>query len=241
MRIGLVSDVHGNIEALEAVLAAIPTDVPLLSLGDLVGYGPDPGAAIDALRPRLQAAVLGNHDVAAIDGYGLELFNPVAREALEWTRRVLEPSHVAWLDGLAYEIRMPDYLMVHGMPVDYFRYLLDKGDAAAAFAATDAPLVFVGHTHLAEYYALRPDGAIEHGERASGGGLALEPGWRYVVNPGSVGQPRDCNPEAAYAFYDREASTVSWQRVPYSIALVRAKIAAAGLPAACGARLEVGR
>ncbi|MBC5803389.1 MAG: metallophosphoesterase, partial [Candidatus Eremiobacteraeota bacterium] len=140
MRYAVLSDVHGNLDALGAVLDAVaPSDV-LLCLGDIVGYGPDPNACIAMLRARGALTVLGNHDVAAVDGHGLEYFNDAARVALEWTRGVLEPEHAAWLDSLSYEIRQPAFLMVHGAPVRYFAYILDKEEAAAAFGATDAPL-----------------------------------------------------------------------------------------------------
>jgi diadenosine tetraphosphatase ApaH/serine/threonine PP2A family protein phosphatase len=171
----------------------------------------------------------------------LQYFNPAAREALVWTQGVLEREHALWLDSLSYEIRMPDYLLVHGAPVDYFAYILEPQAAAAAFAATDAPLVFVGHSHVAESYALEPDGRITRRRRPHGGTLHLEPGTRYIVNVGSVGQPRDRNPEASFAFYDPEARTIVWERVPYPILEVQEKIGAAHLPAALAERLTVGR
>ncbi len=241
MRYALVSDIHGNEEALRAVFARLAPDDALLCMGDSVGYGPDPNACLALLRDRVHAAVLGNHDVAAVDGEGFEHFNPAARLAIEWTRGVLAPDLAAWLDGLAYEVRMPDYLMVHGAPVTYFRYIEDNADAAEAFAATDARLVFIGHTHIAEYYALGPSGEIAHGHRQNGGDLALDPLTRYIVNPGSVGQPRDLNPDASFAFYDDAAQTIVWQRAAYAIPDVQAKIGAARLPEVCARRLAVGR
>ncbi len=241
MRYAVLSDVHGNLDALGAVLDAVaPSDV-LLCLGDIVGYGPDPNACIAMLRARGALTVLGNHDVAAVDGHGLEYFNDAARVALEWTRGVLEPEHAAWLDSLSYEIRQPAFLMVHGAPVRYFAYILDKEEAAAAFAATDAPLILVGHTHVAEYYECTMAGTIAHEHRQHGGRLVLEEGRRYIVNVGSVGQPRDLNPEASFVFYDPDAHTIEWQRVAYPIANVQEKIAAAHLPDVCARRLKLGR
>lgn len=241
MRFAVVSDVHGNLEALTAVFARLDERDGVLCLGDIVGYGPDPNACVALVRARATQTVLGNHDVAAIDGHGLEYFNAGARAAIEWTQRVLASDHAAWLDGLAYEVRLADFLLVHGAPVDYFAYILDKAAAAVAFAATDAPLVFVGHSHIAEYYALAPDGAIAHEHRQHGGALVLEAGTRYIVNPGSVGQPRDLNPEASFALYDPQARRVDWKRVPYAISAVQEKIAAAHLPASCARRLALGR
>jgi diadenosine tetraphosphatase ApaH/serine/threonine PP2A family protein phosphatase len=241
VRFAIVSDVHGNLESLSAVLAKLaPTDA-VLCLGDMVGYGPNPNECVALLRERAAACVLGNHDVAAIDNFGLSFFNPTARAAMVWTQSVLAREHVAWLDGLGYEIRTDDYLLVHGAPVNYFTYILDKAAAARAFAATDAPLVFVGHTHVAEYYAQHADGTLEHAHRQRGGVLTLEAHKRYIVNVGSVGQPRDLNPDASFVFYDPAERSVVWERVPYPIARVQEKIAAANLPHYLAARLGAGR
>lgn len=241
MRFALVSDIHANLEALVAVFARVAETDDVLCLGDIVGYGPDPNGCVALVRSRAAETVLGNHDVAAIDDHGLDYFNGDARAAIEWTQTVLAAEHATWLDGLAYEARLADVLLVHGAPVEYFKYILDKTAAAEAFAQTDAPLVFVGHSHIAEYYALGPDGSIAHEHRQHGGELILEAGTRYIVNPGSVGQPRDLNPEASFAIYDDRAHRIEWQRVPYAIAEVQEKIEAAHLPVSCGRRLSVGR
>lgn len=241
MRYAVVSDVHGNLDALEAAFALIRDDDALLCLGDIVGYGPQPNECVERIRARATATVLGNHDVAAIDDFGLAYFNPAAKEAMKWTQRVLSPENRAWLDGLGYEFRMPDFLLVHGAPVNYFEYVLDKAAAARAFAATDAPLIFVGHTHIAEVYALQPSGEIEHRHLQQGGEVSLEDGVRYLVNVGSIGQPRDLNPRASFGFYDSTARTVSVSRVEYPIARVQEKIASVHLPDALARRLLVGR
>jgi diadenosine tetraphosphatase ApaH/serine/threonine PP2A family protein phosphatase len=241
VKYAIVSDIHSNIEALTAVLARVAPEDGLLCLGDVVGYGPNPNECVAAMRERATACVLGNHDVAAVDGHGLNYFNPLAREALLFTQRVLAPEHRTWLDGLGYELRKPDFLMVHGAPVSYFTYILDKAAAAVAFHATDAPLIFVGHTHIAEYYALEPDGNLAHRHMQQGGFLQLEPGLRYLVNVGSVGQPRDLNPNASFAFYDDAARTIAWERVAYPIERVQEKIEAAHLPEMLATRLSVGR
>jgi diadenosine tetraphosphatase ApaH/serine/threonine PP2A family protein phosphatase len=229
------------LEALDAAFALIRDDDAVLCLGDIVGYGPQPNECVEKIRSRQTATVLGNHDVAAIDDYGLAYFNPAAREAMKWTQGVLTPENRAWLDQLGYEIRMPEFLLVHGAPVNYFEYILDKAAAARAFAATDAPLIFIGHTHIAEVYELAPDGAIGHTHLQQGGTVALRDGYRYLVNVGSVGQPRDLNPRASFGFYDAPAKTISVERVEYPIAEVQAKIASAHLPDALARRLLVGR
>src|SRR5579884_2526935 len=136
---------------------------------------------------------------------------------------------------------MPEFLLVHGAPVNYFEYVLDKPAAARAFAATDAPIVFIGHTHIAEVYVLKPDGAIEHAHLQQGGEVKLLPGLRYLINVGSVGQPRDLNPRSSFGFYDSDAQTVTITRVEYPIAQVQEKIVSAHLPDALARRLLVGR
>jgi diadenosine tetraphosphatase ApaH/serine/threonine PP2A family protein phosphatase len=240
-RYAVLSDVHSNIEALDAALALTRADDQVLCLGDIVGYGPNPNECVAKIRARASAVVLGNHDQAAIDDFGLEYFNPAAREALRWTQRVIDPDNTAWLNSLGYEFRMPEFLLVHGAPKNYFEYILDKAGAKRAFAATDAPLIFIGHTHIAEYYALGPDGAIAHKHLQEGGEVVLAPGTRYIVNVGSVGQPRDLNPRAAFGLYDSDAKTVNVVRFDYPIALVQEKIVCAHLPEALARRLTVGR
>jgi diadenosine tetraphosphatase ApaH/serine/threonine PP2A family protein phosphatase len=241
VRYAIVSDIHSNIEALEAAFAHIEADDVVLCLGDIVGYGPNPNECVARIRERAAVTVLGNHDLAAIDNFGIQYFNPAAREAMRWTQAVLDPDHLRWLNELGYEYRLPDCLLVHGAPQEYFEYILDKGGAARAFEATEAPLIFIGHTHIAEYYALRPDGAIEHRHLQQGGELTLQPGYRYIVNVGSVGQPRDLNPEASFGVYDLTARTVTITRFSYPIARVQEKIVQAQLPDALARRLLVGR
>ncbi|MGC2241998.1 MAG: metallophosphoesterase, partial [Candidatus Aquilonibacter sp.] len=146
MRYAIISDVHGNIESLERAFSLMEPEDQVLCLGDIVGYGPNPNECIALLRTRLQHAVLGNHDRAALENFGVEYFNDAARAAIAWTQKVLNDESRAWLNSLSYEIRYPDFLMVHGAPVNYFEYILDKRTASKAFALTDAPLVFIGHT-----------------------------------------------------------------------------------------------
>jgi diadenosine tetraphosphatase ApaH/serine/threonine PP2A family protein phosphatase len=240
-RYAVLSDVHSNIEALDAALALTRPDDKLLCLGDIVGYGPNPNECVAKIRELATAAVLGNHDVAAIDNFGLHDFNPAAREAMRWTQRVISAESKEWLNSLGYEFRMPDFLLVHGAPKNYFEYILDKAGAGRAFAATDAPIIFIGHTHIAEYYGLEPDGTISHKHLQQGGQVVLEPGTRYIVNVGSVGQPRDLNPRSAFGLYDSDARTVDIVRFDYPIAQVQEKIVSAHLPEALARRLLVGR
>jgi predicted phosphodiesterase len=241
VRYAVFSDIHGNLESLQKAMSLIREDDKVLCLGDIVGYGPNPNECVRMIRDRASDAVLGNHDVAAVDNFGVEYFNTAARRAIEWTQDVLESDVIDWLNELGYEIRHPNFLMVHGAPVHYFEYLLDKRHAKAALERTDAPLVFVGHTHIAEYYALEPDGSISHAHMQQGGELQLEPGKRYVIDVGSIGQPRDLNPQPCFVIYDDERNHVQWVRYDYPIADVQQKIVSAELPHALAARLDVGR
>ncbi len=241
MRYAVISDVHGNLESLQRALELLHADDGLLCLGDIVGYGPNPNECVKLIRDRATYAVLGNHDVAAIDNFGVEYFNPAARTAIEWTQGVIDVESAEWLRGLSYEVRRPEFLMVHGAPVRYFEYLLDKRHAKAAFERTDAPLIFVGHTHIAEYYALEPEGSLEHAHMQRGGKLELDPGKRYIVDVGSVGQPRDLNPLPCIVFYDAQERTVEWVRYEYPIDRVQQKMTELGLPRALVTRLDAGR
>ncbi len=239
-RYAILSDIHGNWESLERALALIAPEDAVLCLGDTVGYGPNPNECVKAMRERATASVLGNHDLAAIDNFGVEYFNDVAKAAMSWTQGVIDAENRTWLNNLAYELRFPDFLMVHGAPVNYFEYILDKRSAARAFGMTDAPLIFVGHTHIAEYYALEGE-EVTHKHMQHGGELLLEEGKRYIIDVGSVGQPRDLNPQASFAFYEPAKRRVEWVRYDYPISEVQHKIHEAHLPEYLSTRLEVGR
>ncbi len=241
MRYAIVSDVHGNLESLQRMLSTISPQDALVSLGDVVGYGPNPNECVAALRERSSHAVLGNHDLAAVENFGVESFNSAARAAIGWTQQVLDEPSRTWLNALPYELRLPEFLFVHGAPVNYFEYILDKAAAARAFGRTDARIVFVGHTHIAEYWVLDAQGKIGHKHMQHGGELQLEEEKRYIVDVGSVGQPRDLNPEACFVSYDPDEHRVVWTRYEYPIEQVQRKMRAAGLPVYLVDRLSVGR
>lgn len=241
MKYAIVSDVHSNLESLQTVLGMLEPDETLVSLGDVVGYGPNPNECVLLLQQRAEHAVLGNHDLAALENFGVERFNSVARTAIEWTQQQLDARSRQWLDALPYELRFPEFLLVHGAPVHYFEYILDKETAAAAFKRTDAPLIFVGHTHIAEYWDCDENGAIGHKHMQNGGELTLEAGKRYIIDVGSVGQPRDLNPEASFVRYDSERNLVQWIRYAYPIGETARKMRDAGLPEYLAERLTLGR
>ncbi len=237
----ILSDVHGNLESLERALSLTAEGDAVVSLGDVVGYGPNPNECVATLAARSSHAVLGNHDLAAVENFGVEHFNRAARTAIGWTQHVLDEASRQWLDALPYELRFPDFLLVHGAPVNYFEYILDKATAASAFERTDAAIVFVGHTHIAEYWTRDADGAIGHKHMQHGGSLHLEPDKRYIIDVGSVGQPRDLNPLASFVRYDPDARSVEWIRYEYPIEAVQKKMREAGLPAYLVDRLSAGR
>jgi diadenosine tetraphosphatase ApaH/serine/threonine PP2A family protein phosphatase len=240
-RYAIVSDIHGNLESLQHAFTLIDDADALVSLGDVVGYGPNPNECVKMIRERAKHAVLGNHDLAAVENFGVEYFNDAARAAISWTQTVLDDENREWLNALPYELRFPDFLLVHGAPVNYFEYVLDKRSAASAFESTDAPIVFVGHTHIAEYWVLEPDGTIGHKHMQLGGELTMEDGKRYIVDVGSVGQPRDLNPDASFVFYEPEKKRIEWVRYHYPISVVAHKIHEAHLPGYLADRLKVGR
>jgi len=166
VRYAIVTDIHGNIEALDVALSQLGADDAVWCLGDIVGYGPNPNECVNRVRERAAVTILGNHDLAAIDNFGIEWFNPAAQEAIRWTQGVLSKENAQWLNTLNYEHREANHLLVHGAPQpDYFDYILDKDSARKAFAATDATLIFIGHTHIAELYALAPEARVAEGER----------------------------------------------------------------------------
>ncbi len=241
MRYAILSDVHANVDSLKQALSKTNAEDVVISLGDVVGYGPNPNETVALLRGRARHAVLGNHDLAALENFGVEHFNDAARAAILWTQGVLDDATRGWLNLLPYELRFPEFLLVHGAPVSYFEYILDKENAAAAFDRTDAPIIFVGHTHIAQYWVRGSDGAIGHKHMQRGGTLEFAPEKRYIVDVGSVGQPRDLNPQASFVLYDANAKSVEWIRYDYPIEEVQRKMRAAKLPRYLVDRLSRGR
>lgn len=241
MRYAIISDVHGNLEALEAVVQAVRRERAdaVISLGDIVGYGADPAQAIALVRS-LDAAVslAGNHEWGVLGKTSLSYFNAHAARAVEWTRSVLGKEDREYLEGLPLTGERGGAAFVHGSLDDpaAFNYILSAADASLMGASMRLPLAFVGHSHVPGIYALAGAQAVAcAGEKA-----ALLPGRRYVVNAGSVGQPRDGDPRAAYAVYDDTERTVEIRRVSYDVERAQEKILRAGLPAYLAHRLGEG-
>jgi predicted phosphodiesterase len=247
MRYLVVSDIHANVHALEAVLAAAPRvdwDA-LVVLGDLVGYGADPNAVVERIRAlEPMAIVRGNHDKVACGLASGDDFNTIARIAASWTQRALTADNLAYLRALPVgPLFVGDALEIcHGTPQDEDEYVFDPDDALDALESSGRPVCFFGHTHLPMIYTRSAD-AFDM--KAISGSAVFETDLardlRYLVNPGSVGQPRDGDPRAAFALFDADRLRVDVRRVPYPLAPAQEAILAAGLPRHLATRLAVGR
>ena len=254
MRALILSDIHGNLEALEAVLAAADGLYDeLWNLGDIVGYGGSPNQVIDRLRPLSTLSVRGNHDRVSCGLTSPNSFNPVAREAVLWTRKELTQANSAWLRELPRGPLKPVSAHVtcaHGSPLHEDHYIVNMRDAWAPLQQMETPITFFGHTHVQggfsqkehEWQELRPhfepSGAGDNGNVWT---HTLAPGTRHLINPGSVGQPRDYNWRAAFALFDSETCVVTFRRVDYDLPASQARILAAGLPERLAERLREGR
>jgi diadenosine tetraphosphatase ApaH/serine/threonine PP2A family protein phosphatase len=251
LRILLLSDIHANLEALEACLQAAPSYDSVANLGDLVGYGASPNEVVDRARELGKIFVRGNHDKAATGLLSLEDFNPLAAAAAVWTREQLTPEHHKWLHALPQGPLplegFPQAQLVHGSPVDEDAYVVTLGDALAPLLASTTPLTFFGHTHLQGGFFANGDSAdgfrpeyrtVGQAETVA---LQLKPATRYMINPGSVGQPRDGDWRAAFALLDTEAQVVHFHRTPYNLKAAQDRIFAAGLPPRLATRLAAGR
>jgi len=245
MRYGILSDIHGNLEALDAVLDRLSTAgvSSYLCLGDVVGYGADPNACCERVRALPGLCVVGNHDLAAIGAFDLRWFNAYACAAAEWTERELRPENRSFLAALPEVAWGVGFQLVHGSPIKPTTgYVTDAFEATAALEAQKEPLCFVGHTHVPMAFSCRQGGLLCAAVPFRvGQAVLMEAGYQYLVNCGGVGQPRDGNPRAACGVYDTDAGTVELLRVSYDIAAAQAKMRAAGLPPILADRLAFGR
>lgn len=242
MRVLVMSDIHANYTALETVIKDAGDFDAVWCLGDVVGYGPDPNACVELLseQPNLQC-VLGNHDVAALGRMPKESFNPDARRALEWQERVLSASSMAFLETLPQQIQVDEHVtLVHGSPRDpVWEYILNTLAARMNFAAFDTDVCMIGHTHVQSLFSYdAPKDRVRLDIPRVGVPVKLEE--KTILNPGSVGQPRDRDPRAAYALFDPEKLTWEPQRVEYDINAVQARIRESRLPEKHALRLAEG-
>lgn len=240
MRYAVISDIHSNSEALEAVLADVATqDIDkYLSTGDVVGYGADPEACLSRLRALDPIVVAGNHDWAVAGRLSLDFFNAYAREAIEWTRGRLDSESVRWLASLPLTAKVGEITLAHATVhgPENFDYLLTAYDAHLSLEVLDTAVCFVGHSHVPVTFS--QNGAVTFSFATE---IDLAGCAKAIVNAGSVGQPRDGNPHASYGVYDSDERRVVVRRVPYDIASASRKILAAGLPQILAERLWHGK
>ena len=269
MRALILSDIHANLEALEAVLAAAEGQYDQLwNLGDIVGYGASPNEVVERIRPLSTLVVRGNHDRVCCGLTSPNSFNPVARTAILWTRDQLSEANMAWLREIPKGPLQPalarseqagaeeeTVTCAHGSPLDEDHYIINMRDAWAPLQKMLTPLTFFGHTHVQggfsqrghDWHELRPQyPAGQAADVAQCSSLALDPATRHLINPGSVGQPRDHDWRAAYAIYTGPESAgqpaeVTYYRVPYDLVASQGRILKAGLPERLAERLREGR
>ena len=241
LRVAAISDIHGNLYALEAVLDAVKEDNPdeIWSLGDVVGYGPRPNPCCRLVAERTQVGLAGNHDLAVLGLLDLDEFSHDAAFSARWTRAVLEDEWRTYLEGLPSQTKAAGAELFHGSPRNpVWDYVLTLEGAVDALELTEAPLVLVGHSHAA--LAIGRDGSeVEGGLAPDGTEIDLARG-RWLLNPGSVGQPRDGDPRAAYLLLDLGAGRATFRRVPYPVERTQAEIRERKLPEALAERLAHG-
>jgi diadenosine tetraphosphatase ApaH/serine/threonine PP2A family protein phosphatase len=249
MRALILSDIHGNVHALAAVLAAAPAHDAVWNLGDMVGYGARPNEVIDLLRPLATVSVRGNHDRVCSGLSSPQGFNPVAAEAAAWTKRILTPENLQWLHDVPKgPVRSSERTMcAHGSPLHEDQYIASMRDAWTPLQRMETEITFFGHTHVQGGFS--QNGADWEEDRPVYKGLheveqfvlEVPAGTRHLVNPGSVGQPRDGDWHAAFAVYDSVAEQVIFYRTPYDVEAAQAAIRAAKLPERLAARLATGK
>lgn len=242
MRLAIISDIHGNLEALEQVFKRIEAEKVsrIVCLGDVVGYGPFPGECIRRIRTAAEILILGNHDDAVIGRTDVRDFNVHARAAVRWTREVLTEEDRAELAIYRIDADLGDVHLVHGSPASprMWDYILSPVDARPNFSAFAGRICFIGHTHSAAVFEMDEDQIVQ--SRRVTRELILSSHSRYIINVGSVGQPRDSNPDAAFAFYDDERARVEFVRVAYDVSKTQAAMEKAGLPHFLIKRLQLG-
>jgi diadenosine tetraphosphatase ApaH/serine/threonine PP2A family protein phosphatase len=245
MRAAILTDVHSNLAALEAVLAHAARQQALdqiWSMGDLVGYGPQPSECLARLQEHDFQSVSGNHDLAVVGGIDTRWFNAAAATTNLWNANRITEEERAYLKGLPKTLVLDDISLVHGSLRDpVWEYMFSLDAAIAQFEEMTTPFSLVGHTHVPLVFVEQPDGLAPEWREIADGDVVELSDRRLIMNPGGVGQPRDGDPRAAYAIYDGDARTVAFHRVPYDIERTQAIMAEAGLPPSLISRLTRGR
>ncbi len=242
MRYAIISDIHSNFEAFEAALVVLKSEGidKYLCIGDIVGYGVDIDRCIELLHSLDFISVAGNHDWASAGKFALENFNTMAKEAILYTREKINEEDLDFLSGLKLTFEEDNFILVHGSLVDpeNFNYIIDGYSAQESFLQLKKQICFIGHSHVNEIYILLPDGRVIH---SSDKQIILNNKNNYIVNVGSIGQPRDGNPLSCFCIYDSSKRQVSFVREKYDVKATRDKIIKAGLPLFLGDRLVNGQ
>jgi len=246
LRVAVLSDIHSNRQALEAVLAAVDRAgvEEIWCLGDMVGYGADPDACTALVRERCQTVLAGNHDLAVLGALDVSTFSEAAAAAVEWTRGNVEEQTLEFLASLGPAASQQGVGLFHASPRDpIWEYVLSSDQAEASFEVQEERIALIGHSHIALFFVRAPGDRPGHAQGAQApGGTELElADGSWLLNPGSVGQPRDGDPRAAWLELDTEAWTARWHRVGYDVEGAAAAIRDAGLPSVLAERLETGR
>jgi diadenosine tetraphosphatase ApaH/serine/threonine PP2A family protein phosphatase len=240
MVVAILSDIHGNLEALETAFRSIDGEAvdEVLCLGDIVGYGPNPNECVDRIRARCSHVLLGNHDAAAVGLTTIESFNAHARRAALWTRDRLRPESADYLRALPMDYRTDAFYAVHSSPNEReeWHYVVNQAIAEEAFLAFEDSICFLGHSHVPVYFRKGAGRGVRIGE----GEVSFAEGDRYLINVGSVGQPRDNDPRLSFGIYDTGRRVLALRRESYDIATTSAKILKAGLPEMLATRLHLG-
>lgn len=245
MRYLIISDIHANLTAFQAVLndaGTLGVDYDFVwCLGDVVGYGPDPNECIDLLRSMPHLCLAGNHDWAALGRLDVRTFNADARKAVTWTRETLTDENLAYLEALPTTFVLGPFTLAHGSPREpVWEYILDSMIATLNFSHYQTPYCLVGHTHTPVIFAMGESDDQAASEAPRYGQEIRLNGSRCIINPGSVGQPRDSDPRAAYALLDTDSMTWEHRRIPYDIGAVQERMHAADMPTRLILRLEHG-
>ena len=242
MKILVISDIHANLTAFEAVLANCAGEWDYVwCLGDVVGYGPDPNECVDLLKTLPQLCLAGNHDWAALNRLDVKTFNPDARRAAEWTQATLTAENTRWLEHLPVTFVIGDYTLVHASPREpIWEYILEPAVATLNFPHFETPYCFVGHTHQPVIYSLPETSTNARSSPPRYNEAHQLNGKRQIINPGSIGQPRDQNPKAAYGMLDLRKGIFEHRRIPYDIRAVQRRMLNYNLPERLITRLEHG-
>jgi len=242
LRIAIISDIHANLPALQAVFSQIDREKidKTICLGDVVGYGPNPNDCMDLVRERCEVILMGNHDYACIYKPEMFFFNHFARQAIEYTLTIIKEKHLEFINGLPFRHSEDDLLFVHANPLrpEGWEYILSIDEAIYYFPKFSEQICFIGHSHLPTIFIKREKSGFSLLEQRE---ISLENNCRYIINVGSVGQPRDGNPAASFGIVDLKKRDFEIVRVAYDIEETIARMEEAGLPAFLAQRLRTGK